>query len=82
MVQGTLFGKATRVVGQDASVHPGLVKRGGACASCLELSHDLGPFVPRNERDACQDSSSVTVFTVYGRFSHLGRAVTAWRGVW
>ena len=103
MVHGTLFGKATRVVGQKASVHltvrctstmlnVALLKSFGrdwssevlslflevmgACAGCPD-----GPLVPRNGR-CVPGKVTVTVFTVYGRLSHFGKAVTVWRGVW
>ena len=32
-------------------------------------------------KEACRGKLTVTVFRVYGRFSHLGTAMTVWRGV-
>ena len=45
----------------------------GAWAGSLELPCALRPAVPGNERSV-PGTLTVTVFTVYGRLSHFGRA--------
>ena len=67
--------RALEVIGQEWSgeVVSLFQKSLGAWAGSLELPRALGPAVPGNERSV-PGTLTVTVFTVYGRLSHLGRA--------